>query len=717
LTADSPLHTIEIEVVGSANQQPERSYVCPSCGRQFADALDFCPYDGVRLLAGDENSSSLRRVGATIAGRYHIDGVLGHGGMGTVFRAVQQPIGRQVAVKVLHHDLAQDGTFVQRFHTEAKAASVLVNPNTVTIYDFGQTEDGTLYIAMEYLRGVSLAHRLGQGALAWQHAAAIGIQVCRALSEAHRKGIVHRDLKPENIMLLAADDGSLLIKVLDFGIAKMLEAPGRASLKGTPVTQVGVIVGTPQYMSPEQARGAQPSPASDLYALGVILFEAISGKVPFLEEEPILLLGLHMKAPPPPLTSPSEGLPPALVRLVDQLLAKAPATRPGPAAEVGTTLKRIVGDVAVQAVDVIGPARPPPPPADAVTPKKNTPPKAPAPFRPKFEHSLRAAETLDHAETTLSTLPEAAGAISDDEPTGPKALPEAQIDDEIDGDVDDDVEELRDDATVKVANPLEPDPDDVRAAPKLPPEEDRTSLRSVVVEPVPPEAVGLRPDQVLPEDQTPTPTPADLEGITAPRVAAPAGSRRFLAAVVVIAVALAGAATGVVLFTGLLQTEQAPRAPRGDLSLIDDTARAQKVVPTPEPSSVVKTTEPQIEPPPPPPLPPPLPDAGALIAPEKLPPPVEPALEDLTEVRFASDPPAAEVYANQKLLCITPCASELPTGKHVKIRFQKRGLKARSLVINPGQDRVIDVTLHRSTRGATTTKTKTGQNPLQPWLD
>jgi serine/threonine-protein kinase len=225
---------------------------CPVCSRHYSESAEFCPVDGALLLSSD--ALSLSRIGEVLSGRYHVKDVVGHGGMGTVFAAVQQPIGRKVAVKVLHPDLAKDTTFVTRFHTEAKAASVLVNPNTVTIHDFGQTEDGTLFIAMEYLEGDSLADRLDLGALPWRHAAAIGAQVCRALAEAHRKGIVHRDQKPQNIMLLTADDGSLLVKVLDFGIAKMLQSPGLTS-SGAPVTQVGVIIGTPQYMSPEQAQG------------------------------------------------------------------------------------------------------------------------------------------------------------------------------------------------------------------------------------------------------------------------------------------------------------------------------------------------------------------------------------------------------------------------------------------------------------------------------
>ena len=312
--------------------------------------VEYCPEDRVRLVVTDR--PAMERIGEVIAGRYHVKGVLGTGGMGTVYRAVQEPIGRGVAIKILHPDLAKDDTFVNRFHTEAKAASVLVNPNTVTIHDFGQTEDGTLFIAMEHLEGISLADRLTRGALPWKQAVGIGVQVCRALSEAHRKGIVHRDLKPENIMLSAADDGSLLVKVLDFGIAKMLQVPGR-NLTGVPVTQVGVIIGTPQYMSPEQSRGGEPLRASDLYALGIILFEEISGAVPFNDDEPIVTLSLHMRSPVPTLASPYGAVPFALSNLIGALLRKDPASRPGPADEIGNTLKQIVGALSFQADEVL----------------------------------------------------------------------------------------------------------------------------------------------------------------------------------------------------------------------------------------------------------------------------------------------------------------------------------------------------------------------------
>lgn len=179
-------------------------YVCQTCDRWYRDELDVCPVDGAKLRRAVRPSDSL--VEEVLAGRFVIDGVIGEGGMGTVYRATQRPIGRPVAIKVLHKRMVQDKNLVKRLLNEAQAASALVNPNTVTIHDFGQTPDGSLFISMEYLVGQTLADKtladkVARGPLEVHHTLEIGAQVCRALSEAHRKGIVHRDLKPENIML------------------------------------------------------------------------------------------------------------------------------------------------------------------------------------------------------------------------------------------------------------------------------------------------------------------------------------------------------------------------------------------------------------------------------------------------------------------------------------------------------------------------------------
>ncbi len=323
------------------NHRPssDQIFICPDCQTTYGEGSEYCPEDGA-LLQPLERTLITRR-GHIVAGRFHLEGVIGEGGMGTVYRAVQHPIERVVAVKMLHTELVKDKVYVSRFLNEAQAASVLLNPNTVTIFDYGQEPDGALYIAMEFLDGQPLYDRLLRGPLPSQHAMQIAAQVCRALAEAHRKGIVHRDLKPDNIMLTAADNHELLTKVVDFGIAKVLRPIGRSASLG-PVTQAGVVMGTPLYMAPAQARGVKPDPASDLYSLGVVLFEMLAGEPPFNATNAIDLVVKHLHEPAPPVSSRLETLPVPLVRLVEALLEKPPENRPDSAEAVSLELQALL---------------------------------------------------------------------------------------------------------------------------------------------------------------------------------------------------------------------------------------------------------------------------------------------------------------------------------------------------------------------------------------
>ncbi|MBI2897710.1 MAG: protein kinase [Deltaproteobacteria bacterium] len=278
-------------------------------------------------------------IGTTL-GRYAIQARLGEGGMGTVYRAEQWPLGRPVALKVIHRSLIQDAKVASRFLREAKIACALTNPHTVTIYDFGQAEDGTLYLAMELLVGESLQQRLTEkGRIAPELAAEVAAQVCRSLVEAHRKGIVHRDLKPDNIFLGTSDDGSLLVKVLDYGLARIMTADD--SRPSTLLTQIGTIVGTPIYMSPEQARGKPLDQRTDLYSMGVVLYEMLTGVPPFQDEDAVLVLGKHIREPVPLMESIGAKVAPpeALEILVHALLQKQPGDRPPDASHVYQALR------------------------------------------------------------------------------------------------------------------------------------------------------------------------------------------------------------------------------------------------------------------------------------------------------------------------------------------------------------------------------------------
>ena len=260
-------------------------------------------------------------VGRTIGGRYEVKGLLGKGGMGAVYKAYQPAVQRTIALKVLLKEFAENETVIKRFHQEAVAASRLKHPNTVSVYDFGQTEDNVLYIAMEYLRGESLAQALArEKMLSPKRAVHVMRQVCKSLSEAHKAGIIHRDLKPDNIFLADVEGERDFAKVLDFGVAKLKEMEGQ---DGT-LTQAGMIFGTPKYMSPEQARSSAVDHRSDVYALGVILYEMLLGRPPFTGDNPLSILIAHVNEQVKPFAEvrPDLDLPAPLEAVVFKSLSK-----------------------------------------------------------------------------------------------------------------------------------------------------------------------------------------------------------------------------------------------------------------------------------------------------------------------------------------------------------------------------------------------------------
>jgi hypothetical protein len=272
-------------------------------------------------------------LGEVLGGRFVVLKKIGAGGMGAVYRARQEGMDRDVAVKVLLGDLAENDTVLRRFTLEALAVSRLRHPNTIQIFDYGQTPQGNPYIAMELLEGLTLHDLLRQERpLPIRRALRVMQQVAASLSEAHEKGIVHRDLKPENIFLVPVGDNPDYVKVLDFGVAKLRDANDE---KGT-LTQAGSIFGTPRYMSPEQCSAQQVDGRSDLYSLGVMLYEMITGVAPFQSDQPLTLLLAHVnEAPPPPGSVTDKQVIPAEVEeFVLKLLAKLPEDRIQLAAEL-----------------------------------------------------------------------------------------------------------------------------------------------------------------------------------------------------------------------------------------------------------------------------------------------------------------------------------------------------------------------------------------------
>ncbi len=281
-------------------------------------------------------------IGREILGQFRILERIGTGGMGSVYKAEQPAMDRLVAVKILHPKLAVRRDLVSRFRREARAMSHLTHPNTVRVFLYGQLDDGSLYIVMEFLEGKNLAQVVrAEGPMEPKRAVSVVIQACGALEEAHRQGIIHRDLKPENIFLTRPGGIEDFAKVLDFGLAKVTQRemrPGSLIL-----TQEGMVFGTPEFMSPEQAQGKTLDPRADIYSLGIILYELVTGKLPFDAKVPMEFINLHVSATPIPLAerSPGRPFPPDLQRVLDRSMEKDPENRYQTAAEFAVALKGI----------------------------------------------------------------------------------------------------------------------------------------------------------------------------------------------------------------------------------------------------------------------------------------------------------------------------------------------------------------------------------------
>jgi len=282
-------------------------------------------------------------LGQLLAGKYEILKKIGEGGMGSVYIATQQSIDRKVAIKVLLGKLAEDTTAVARFEQEAKAISKMQHPNTVTIYDFGRTEgtdedeDERLYIVMEYLKGRTLTQLLrAHKVLPAPRACKIIRQVCASLADAHATGIIHRDLKPDNIFLTEVGGDPDWVKVLDFGVAKLADSESAGNL-----TQTGMIFGTPKYMSPEQAEGRPIDYRADIYALGVVLYELLVGRPPFIADTPVGLLLKHISEPPAPFSKvrPDLQIDPRIEAITMRALDKRPDARQQMVSELAAELE------------------------------------------------------------------------------------------------------------------------------------------------------------------------------------------------------------------------------------------------------------------------------------------------------------------------------------------------------------------------------------------
>ena len=293
---------------------------CPKCGVEYSDTTTLCPADGVALeTAGDS------LVGKVLAGKYRIDERLKEGGMGTVYRATHVLMDKTVAIKVLRPSLAADEKIVARFSREARAASRISHPNALSVTDFGEDENGIVFLVMEYLSGKTLKEVIrDEGPLPLARTVDIMRQVGDALHVAHAQGVVHRDLKSDNIMLLDTTSGDHA-KVLDFGIAKINEPEGKFDAG---LTAPNLVIGTPQYMSPEQcSQDSEIDARSDIYSFGVILYEMLVGHVPFSGESATMVMMKHLQEPVPSILDERKDVPPAVGRVVSRAMAKLPDNR------------------------------------------------------------------------------------------------------------------------------------------------------------------------------------------------------------------------------------------------------------------------------------------------------------------------------------------------------------------------------------------------------
>jgi len=315
---------------------------CPACQASLSEGAKFCTSCGAKAPRGPTSTED-PLIGRIFASNFRIEKLLGVGGMGKVYKGVQISLDKPVVLKVLHPHYADDETIVHRFHREARAASRLNHPNSINIIDFGQDEDGTLFMAMEFISGRDLFTMMySEPQLPEQRIADILIQVCSALADAHEQGVIHRDLKPENIMVERRRDQQDFVKVLDFGIAKLQNPEGHETRA---LTAAGMVCGTPEYMAPEQARGEELDARTDVYALGVLLYQMATNELPFQADNAIGIVTKHIveQPVPPREKAPDKNISPALEEIILRCMAKKPEERFATVLDLQRALKALAG--------------------------------------------------------------------------------------------------------------------------------------------------------------------------------------------------------------------------------------------------------------------------------------------------------------------------------------------------------------------------------------
>jgi tRNA A-37 threonylcarbamoyl transferase component Bud32 len=360
---------------------------CPNCGTRYADHQRLCPHDGTVLEP--ERAPETVAVGRILDGKYRLDAFLSRGGMGAVYEATHVMLNRKVAVKFISPQLVTSADMVRRFQREARAVTHLNHPNIVRVHDLGQTEDGTLYIAMDLIAGKSLSDIIeAEQPLDDARIVHVATQIVSALAHAHEHGVIHRDLKPQNIMITRRPDGREVATLLDFGIAKTFEVDANTKL-----TSTGFAVGSPRYMSPEQAGAAPVDARSDIYSAGVILYEMLVGDVPFNDPSTPALLVKHLTETPvrPSLKRPDRHVSPMLEQIAMRCLEKKPEARFQSADELQRALAGTPAPVTADAAPTIAATTIAQPRA---TPRPRTAAVVTAPPEPRWRRYAAAAAVI-----------------------------------------------------------------------------------------------------------------------------------------------------------------------------------------------------------------------------------------------------------------------------------------------------------------------------------
>jgi len=372
------------------------------------------------------------RVGTTLADRYRIDALIGEGGMGRVYAAEHVLMRKRLAIKVLHRELTTMAEVVARFEREAMAAANIDHPNVAAATDFGKLADGAVFLVLEYVQGKSLRDEIAGGPIAPERALHITRQIAAGLGSAHSLDIVHRDLKPENVMLVEKGGDPDFVKVLDFGIAKVpigeVPHPNHTPAH-TPITKAGMVFGTPEYMAPEQALGQTVDGRADLYALGVILYEMLSGSRPFSSQSQVGILGQQLSKLPPKISDRAPGIvvPPAVEAVAMKLLQREASDRYQTASEVVDVINRLLAPIPGRGIYRFtlpegSPSNPPPPEekqalreAITVSTKPKSSPSASRESQLPFEslESLEASGLDARLEALRDKLPPAARRVAE----------------------------------------------------------------------------------------------------------------------------------------------------------------------------------------------------------------------------------------------------------------------------------------------------------------